>query len=169
MILPPNQSNDFLVDHVWLLKQSYERFVGRPFVDVGKSEFAPADLTLSRKQFAEHIFEAPFVVLSHDTNDDPVFNYANRAAMQLFEMDWTTITNLPSRKSAEPMNQADRDRLLAAVTSQNYIDDYSGVRISSTGRRFYIPQATVWNLVDETGTYRGQAATFAAWEFLSSQ
>ena len=159
MFPPPDESNDYLAEHVRLLQISYEKFVGsRLGVSIDSS---------SPTAFASGLFNAPFVVLSHNTEPDPVFNYANQAAMDLFEMDWPTITRLPSRKSAEPINQADRDRLLAAVTSQNFIDDYSGVRISATGRRFFIPQATVWNLVDETGEFRGQAATFQEWEFLA--
>jgi hypothetical protein len=48
-----------------------------------------------------------------------------------------------------------------------FIDDYSGVRVSSTGRRFLIERATVWNLVDARGAYRGQAAAFSDWTPLS--
>jgi predicted DNA-binding protein (UPF0251 family) len=56
--------------------------------------------------------------------------------------------------------------LLAAVTARGFIDDYSGVRISQTGRRFRITRATVWNLISETGRPCGQAAMFDRWEFL---
>jgi hypothetical protein len=56
--------------------------------------------------------------------------------------------------------------LLTAVTQQGYIDDYSGIRISRTGRRFRILQATVWNLIDAHDRYAGQAASFDRWEFL---
>ncbi len=55
---------------------------------------------------------------------------------------------------------------IAAVTRYGFIDDYAGVRIARTGRRFRIRQATVWNLFDEHGQRCGQAATFARWEFL---
>ena len=56
--------------------------------------------------------------------------------------------------------------LLAAVTACGFIDDYSGVRISKTGRRFKIARATVWNLLTEDGRPGGQAAMFNEWEFL---
>ena len=39
-----------------------------------------------------------------------------------------------------------------------------GVRISAGGRRFRIDRAVVWNLVDDEGAYRGQAASFAVWD-----
>lgn len=159
MIDPPNKTNNFYCDHVRLLLTSYKKFVGNDLLAAGQ------DLQAS-EEIARQLFEAPLVVLSHNTLEDPIFNYANRKAMELFEMDWPAITQMPSRKSAEPMNRAERDRLLTAVKKHNFIDDYSGVRVSATGRRFHIPQATVWNLVDEEGIYRGQAATFAEWKFL---
>jgi len=46
------------------------------------------------------------------------------------------------------------------VARQGYIDDYSGVRIAKSGRRFLIERATVWNLGEVE--YQGQAATFSA-------
>ena len=49
--------------------------------------------------------------------------------------------------------------------SQGYIDDYAGVRVSRTGRRFRIQGATVWNLTGGQGRHLGQAATFAHWSF----
>jgi hypothetical protein len=44
-----------------------------------------------------------------------------------------------------------------------FVDDYAGVRISRTGKRFRIEQAIVWNVVDAEGKDHGQAATFAHW------
>ena len=57
----------------------------------------------------------------------------------------------PSRLTAEAPNREERARLLAAVTTRGFIDDYSGIRISNTGRRFRIAQATVWNLLMNVG------------------
>jgi hypothetical protein len=64
------------------------------------------------------------------------------------------------------MHRDERARLLDRVSQQGYIDDYRGVRISKTGRRFMIEQATVWNLLDENGAPYGQAATFSQWRYL---
>jgi hypothetical protein len=54
--------------------------------------------------------------------------------------------------------------LLEQVATRGYIDDYSGVRISKSGRRFRILRATVWNVHDRLGRPLGQAATFTDWE-----
>jgi len=120
----------------------------------------------SHRSLAEALYQAPFVVLSHGTETDPIFNYANLTAQRLFEMTWAQMTSLPSRLSAEPLRRQQRERLLTAVSERGYIDDYRGVRISSTGRRFLIEQATVWNLRDTQGRPAGQAATFAQWAML---
>ncbi len=115
---------------------------------------------------AKNIFEAPFVLVAHGTEADPILNYGNATALSLWEMSWDELTRTPSRLTAEAPNREERARLLAAVTKNGFIDDYSGIRISKNGRRFRIAQATVWNLLGERGEYRGQAAMFSRWEFL---
>lgn len=115
---------------------------------------------------AKNVFAAPFVLVSHGTEADPVLNYGNAAALALWEMSWAEFTRTPSRLTAEAPNRAERDRLLAAVAARGFIDDYSGIRVSKTGRRFRIAQATVWNLLAENGRPCGQAAMFSHWEFL---
>jgi len=47
-----------------------------------------------------------------------------------------------------------------------FIDNYSGVRIAKTGRRFRIAQATVWDLLTPDGVPCGQAAMFNNWTLL---
>ncbi|MDP3837486.1 MAG: MEKHLA domain-containing protein, partial [Methylococcales bacterium] len=73
------------------------------------------------------------------------------------------LINLPSRASAEPINQAARAELMHQVTTRGFITDYQGVRISRTGKRFAIRNAIVWNLTDSSGVYQGQAACFSDW------
>lgn len=54
----------------------------------------------------------------------------------------------------------ERQILLDRVSASGFIDDYAGIRISATGRRFRIERAVVWNLIDPEGRIHGQAATF---------
>lgn len=138
----------FLQQHSLLLCQSYRHWTGQ-------------DLLLAEPgQLVSPLMQAPFAVVSHDTQDDPIFNYANLRAQQLFVMDWHQITVLPSRLSAEAMLREERAMLLERVQTNGYIDDYCGVRIASDGSRFTIRNATVWNLIDSQGRYCGQAAKF---------
>lgn len=82
-------------------------------------------------------------------------------------MTWQEFTQLPSRLSAEPVAQAERARLLERVARDGFIDDYSGVRLAAGGTRFLIRRATVWNLLDDTDQFCGQAAMIPEWELLS--
>ena len=118
------------------------------------------------RELARKLFTAPFVLVSHGTEADPVLNYGNATALGLWEMSWEELTATPSRFTAEAPNREERARLLAEVTQNGFIANYAGVRISSTGRRFRISRATVWNLIAEDGSPAGQAATFGQWEFL---
>ena len=152
----PSEKNNFLVGHVLDIKNSFRQWLFKELIPDIQSD----------EQFARQLFYAPFAVVSHDMESDPVFNYANLKALELFELSWEDFTHLPSRLTAEPVNQAERERLLAEVTEKGYIDHYEGVRITSTGKRFLIKNAVVWNLMDKNQQYKGQAARFDQWEFL---
>ena len=115
---------------------------------------------------ARALFDAPFVVVSHGADPDPILNYGNHAALELWEMTWEQFSQTPSRHTAEPLNQEERAAMLRLAGQQGYFEGYRGVRISSTGRRFLVENATVWNVLDASGQRIGQAATFARWSFL---
>jgi hypothetical protein len=112
---------------------------------------------------AEALFAAPFVVVSHGAEPDPILNYGNQAALDLWEMEWEQLIHMPSRQTAEPVNQVERAHMLRLVEEQGYYDRYRGVRISATGRRFIVEGAVVWTVMDEQGRRIGQAATFSSW------
>ena len=136
-----------------LIAQSYSRLTGRSLV-------ASAD------DIAQTLWNAPLAIVAHGIQADPVFFFGNHQALALFERAPQDFITLPSRLSAEPDLRSERAALMARVTRDGFIDDYSGVRISATGRRFRIRKATVWNLDDDAGTRHGQAAAFGGWTFL---
>lgn len=139
-----------------ILLNSYAQFVGEELLDRSGSE----------DEQEQRLFEAPFVVVSHGTQDDPILNYGNATALQLWRISIPVLLKTPSRLTAEAMHRDERARLLERTTRDGFVDDYRGVRIATTGKRFLIDRATVWNLVDETGERVGQAATFSEWTFL---
>jgi hypothetical protein len=141
------------VEHIAILAKNYQQYFAEPMI---------ADCR--EKDFLQAVWQGDFVVLSHGIEEDPIFNFANICAQQLFEMDYQTITQLPSRKSAGPSTQQERNRLMSQVTTKGCIDDYSGIRVSATGKQFFIESAKVWNLTDEAGEYYGQAAMFSTWQ-----
>jgi PAS domain S-box-containing protein len=137
-----------------LLDTSYARFVGR--------SLAPSNTDAAAWLYRE----APFAVLAHDTSSDPRFIYANETAQRCFEYSWNELIGMHSRLSAQEPAQAERQRLLDTVTRNGFATDYRGVRVAKSGRRFWILDGTVWQLYDENGVRRGQAAMFTKWQDL---
>ena len=152
-ISEPCTDDDYPGEQAELILSSLFRKTGRNLVDSG----------LSGKDRYRSLFEAPFCVVSHNTEADPVFNYGNKVALELFEMKWNDFIKLSSRFSAEPYKREEREKLLARVRKYGFIEDYKGVRVSSTGKRFFVEDSIVWNMIDENGTYRGQAAVLYKW------
>lgn len=119
----------------------------------------------NEKALSEALFFAPFVLVSHGTEADPIFNYGNAQALKLWEISWEDFTKMPSRYTAEPVNREERERLLKEGKKQGYLTGYRGVRISRMGRKFIISDAILWTVIDEHQKVWGQAATFPQWEF----
>ncbi|AOJ96906.1 MEKHLA domain-containing protein [Burkholderia multivorans] len=136
-------------DFFLLLAGSYRRLLNRPLVPDG----------LNAADGAAWLYDAaPFGILAHDTSADPVFVYGNKRAQAIFEYGWDELTALPSRLSAEPMERRERQSFLEKVARDGFVSDYRGVRVTKSGKRFWIERATVWQLVDAGGIVRGQAA-----------
>jgi PAS domain-containing protein len=137
-----------------LLTDSHARVVGTPLIDE----------SIYPNHTASWLYaKAPFCLLVHNTDPDPCFIYANAAAQACFEYSWAEFTSLPSRLSAEMPDREERQRLLDAVAHRGFIDDYRGLRIAKSGRRFWIENVTVWEIIDWNGRRHGQAARFTSW------
>lgn len=154
--LPDIWEREEIIGHTECLARSLRHWTGR---DLMPGIADPRELS-------RRVFEAPFVLVSHGTEADPILNYGNRSALTLWDVSWDELTRMPSRLTAEAPNREERARLLERVTSHGFIDNYSGIRISRTGRRFRIAKATVWNLLSPDGCASGQAAMFSDWTFL---
>ncbi|GFE67782.1 MEKHLA domain-containing protein [Chroococcus sp. FPU101] len=139
------------------LLNSYENRLNRALIE------RKSDL----EEQAKSLFLAPFVVVSHDTKSDPIFNYGNQTALNLWEISFLDLLKTPSRKTVkDTISEAERAKMLDTAKKKGYIDHYQGIRITSTGRLFKIENAIVWNITNAHGIYLGQAATFAEWQFL---
>lgn len=132
-----------------LLDSSYRHLLQQPLVPT-----AIPDAEAPRWLYED----APFAVLAHNTEPDPIFVYGNRTAQKCFEYTWEELILLPSRLSAEASERGERQRFMERVARDGFVTGYCGIRITKSGRRFWIEDATVWDLTDADGTYRGQAA-----------
>jgi hypothetical protein len=115
---------------------------------------------------ARALFEYRAVVVSHGIEADPILNYGNRTALDLWEMTWQQLITTPSRLTAEPVDRAEREWMLEQARVRGFIDTYRGIRISGTGRRFLVENALIWNVLDAAHERIGQAATFSHWTWL---
>lgn len=140
-------------DFAKLLSESYARLTKARLVPVERAGMA-----------ARWLYdEAPFCLLAHNLGPDPRFVYGNRAAQACFGYSWEELIGLPSRLSAEAPNRAERQALLERVASEGYATGYHGLRIAKSGRRFWIEDGTVWQVIDASGVHHGQAAMFSSW------
>lgn len=147
----PCLENGFQTAHSDLLLSSFAKVTGRRLLEGGGGEA---------------LYQAPFPVLSHNTDADPILTYGNLAAQKLWEMGWDQLTSMPSRLTAEPAHRGQRDAMFAEMRAKGFISNYAGVRISASGRRFEIRNAVIWPLLGPEGEKLGEAATFQDYVFL---
>lgn len=154
MEMPFNDPN--IIIHSHLLNESFNKWTNQFLLDPQKDPVV----------FSENLYKAPFVVLSHSNQEDPVFTYANEAAQKLWGYNWDEFINLPSRLSAETDFTPERTKMLNEAALKGYINNYSSIRIAKNGQRFRIENVVLWNVLDEGGRKIGQAAAFNKWQFL---
>eukprot|EP00669_Euglena_mutabilis_P002328 TRINITY_DN12948_c0_g1_i1.p1 TRINITY_DN12948_c0_g1~~TRINITY_DN12948_c0_g1_i1.p1 ORF type:complete len:187 (-),score=31.74 TRINITY_DN12948_c0_g1_i1:129-665(-) len=146
----PTEANAFKREHALLLHRSYERLLGRPLAGIPAGD----------PDLGGALYRSPFVVLAHDAAADPRLFYANLAAQRLFELSWAEVAGMLSRLTAEPAAAEQRERFLLDTRLAGFKTGYVGTRVSKTGRRFEIRDVTLWNLLDETDAFCGQAVVF---------
>lgn len=134
-----------------MLLCSHRQLLGRELADA-----APAGADAARWLYED----APFCLLAHDGSADPRFVYANVSAQRCFEYAWDELVGMPSRLSAVADAREEREQMLASVAQRGCARGYRGLRVAKSGRRFWIEDVSVWNLVDAQGESHGQAATY---------
>ena len=151
--IKPNFSAN-LIEFIDQVAYSYHKYTNKPLLE-------------NSTNLINELYDASFVFAAHKYYaDEPRFIFGNAQALELWELDWDSFTRMPSRLTAEPEEQSTRASLLKEVQEQGYIANYSGVRISSSGKRFKINNAIVWNVINQSGQTIGQAVKFSDYEFL---
>ncbi len=147
----PTPDNNYHREHVLVLLENLHRWTGYDLI---------AEYGFSLDKIGEQIFNADFYILSHDRSPDPILTYGNQQVLDLWEVSWTELITMPSRKTAKPSDREVRAAMMDKVKIDNYVTGYSGVRISKTGKEFCITDGTIWNLFTNDGEPYGQAAWF---------
>ena len=105
-------------------------------------------------------------VIAHDNQNDPLINYSNYLALQLWSRSWEEMIGLPSKLTAPIQERKNRSSTLRQVMKNNAIKGYEGIRINSKGQIFSIKDVYIWTVWDEESKPFGQAATFYKWEMM---
>lgn len=134
----------------WLLR-SYRHWAGEDLLALATDDDAVR---------ARALFDAPFAVLAHDTRPDPLCVYANAAALAAFELTFEDAPAFATSRTVEPAARDERSAALARAEEAGLLRGYSGVRVSTAGRRFEIHEGQIWTVLDDDGRRAGQAATF---------
>ncbi|NQS85537.1 MEKHLA domain-containing protein [Pantoea allii] len=103
---------------------------------------------------------APYSILAHSSEADPVFVYANRCALSCFKYSLEEMLQLPSRLSAGPSDREARQHLLDIVKRDGIATGYSGPRVDKQGKSFIIYEGEVWQSDRDAEAGWGQAALF---------
>jgi hypothetical protein len=151
MLTIPSAKNDYHREHVLLLLENLHRWAGFDLI---------AEYGFSLDKLGEQIFNADFYLLSHDRASDPILTYGNQQVLKQWDISWEGLVTMPSRKTAKPIDRSERASMMERVKANNYINGYSGVRVSKTGKEFTISDGIVWNLFMDDGEFYGQAAWF---------
>jgi len=109
--------------------------------------------------------EEQYAFLSHGSQDDPIFCYFNKAALDMFQYDpGTEMYHLPSRYSA-PSGAARASRQVTIDGTANSVDlGYyylpPVIRQVKNGDLYEISDILLWNVLDDDGYLVGQAAIY---------
>lgn len=135
------------------LLRSYRHWAGEDLLELATDDDDDASL-------ARALFDAPLAVLAHDTQPDPLCIYANAAALAAFELRLADAPTFATSRTVEPAARDDRRAALARAAEAGLLSGYSGVRVSTAGRRFRIHDGRIWTVLDDDGRRVGQAAAF---------
>eukprot|EP00798_Chlamydomonas_sp_ICE-L_P008217 gene8217-1483_t len=93
------------------------------------------------------LYEAPFACVAHDRapkeNEEPIFTYANRAALELWDAKWEELVEMTSTSSTGGFDAGE-----------------GGWRVSSQGRKFKALNPKVVTIDDWGGATIGEALIF---------
>lgn len=154
-----------IANHLRLLDKSLERSSQRGIFqrinDILWEERPSLTDTVSNITTAEILDQnSRFGILSHGTQSDPVFNYANVASLILFDEKIEELCSTPSRYSTVPELMDDRSKLISDIENIGYGYIDNAVRITAKGKLFIIKKILVWNIYDDNEIRIGLAAMY---------
>lgn len=150
--MPPWTEDELQTRARWLLR-SYRKWAGEDLIPLASDDDAAR---------AQALFAAPIAVLAHDRQPDPLCIYANAAALAAFELTLAEAPAYATSRTVEPATREERRGALDRADEDGLVRGYSGIRVSTSGRRFRIHDGRIWTVLDDDGRRVGQAAAVRA-------
>jgi hypothetical protein len=102
-----------------------------------------------------------YAVLSHGTQDDPIFCYSNVAARDAFQYTEDEFYQLPSRYSAPGGgDRQSRQKIMEDANNSNLWIIPHGIRQRKDGSLFEFRDVILWNVYNPQGVRVGQSAVY---------
>lgn len=101
-----------------------------------------------------------FGILSHGTQQDPIYNYGNWAALTLFDYSLEELCQTPSRYSTVESLMDDREKLIQQINDVGYGTISDAVRQTTNGSLFVIQKIWIWHVYHPDGRRIGLAALY---------
>jgi MEKHLA domain len=102
-----------------------------------------------------------YAVLSHGTQDDPIFCYSNVAARDAFQYTEHEFYQLPSRYSAPGGgDRQSRQKIMEDADNANYWIIPHGIRQRKDDSLFEFRDVILWNVYNPQGVRVGQSAVY---------
>ena len=147
----PDEKNRFHEAHMLLVLESLKKLSGRDLL---------AEWNLPGTKLGEEIFFGEFYLLTHDGTDEALLNYANKCALDAFEMNWEQFQGMPSSHTARAENQKEREKMMRRVREEGFVTGYEGLRVTRNNREFWIRNGIIWQISAPDDANYGVAAYF---------
>ena len=131
-------------DHVSILDNSLRKLTGKGIRErIGLDEKENGDI------YKDFCMDERFVIVSHGTEDDPIYNFSNVAGMEAFVRSWDEFIELPSRLSVvlQTKDEESRIQLMRKVTDDGFVEGASGIRVRGDGQFIKLVDAVVRDLL----------------------
>lgn len=149
-----------------LIARSYKQFTNKDLSNIDDLDSVIAAHS-NIKNLIKKISENNSIVNEcFDLSADPIFIYGNNAALKLWELSFEEFTKFSSRNTANLDQQSSRNSLLQEVLDKGFIENYSGIRVSKSGKKFMIENAMVFQVYDLQDHNIAQAVLFANWKYI---
>lgn len=159
--IPRSDDGRDILTHIRWVDASLRKWTGRGVVE--RMGLLNTNIVVEDNSVYETIYnDNRYVLITHGTEVDPIYNFGNRAALTAFWRSWDNLVELPSAQSVvlQSQDEVRRKELMRQVTEQNYVDDATGIRIRDDGTFLRLVDAVVWNCINDEGIAIGQAAFF---------